>query len=93
MKAIEFREMSRDQLVLTLKDLQDGLFRLRFQSQTEKLEAPSEMRKAKRDIARAKTILRERDLTAGAQASSAPATGVTQMAAPTGANSAEEQHE
>ena len=66
MKASEFREMSREQLVLTLKELLDGLFRLRFQAQTEKLEAPSELLKAKRDIARIKTILRELPLEASA---------------------------
>ncbi len=60
MKAKELREMSQEQLLLTLKELQEGLFRLRFQAQTEKLEAPSELVKSKRDIARIKTILRER---------------------------------
>ena len=62
MKADEFREMGQEQLTLTLKDLQDSLFRLRFQAQTEKLEAPSEIRKSKRDIARIKTILHERQI-------------------------------
>jgi len=77
MKANEVREMSQEQLQLTLKDLQDGLFRLRFQATTEKLEAPSEIRKAKRDIARVKTILRERELagTAGAGTPAAAESG------------------
>jgi large subunit ribosomal protein L29 len=37
---------------------------LRFQSATERLETPSQIRKAKRDIARIKTIQRERELAA-----------------------------
>jgi len=38
------------------------LFRLRLQSETERLEAPSEIIKAKREIARIKTILRLREI-------------------------------
>jgi large subunit ribosomal protein L29 len=41
------------------------LFRLRLQSETERLEAPSEIIKAKREIARIKTILRLREIEAG----------------------------
>ena len=59
-KASELREQSDDQLELQLKDVQNNLFRLRLQSETERLEAPSEIIKAKREIARIKTILRLR---------------------------------
>jgi large subunit ribosomal protein L29 len=59
----EFRGMSGEQLVLTLKDIEKHLFQLRFQSATDRLETPSEIRKAKRDIARIKTIQREKELT------------------------------
>ena len=62
MKAREFREMSQQELLLTLRETEQHLFQLRFQAQTEKLEAPSEITKAKRDIARMKTVLRERDM-------------------------------
>ena len=41
---------------------QKNLFRLRLQSETERLEAPSEIIKAKREIARIKTILRLREI-------------------------------
>jgi large subunit ribosomal protein L29 len=58
----EFRGMSDEQLVLTLKDTEKHLFQLRFQSATDRLETPSEIRKAKRDIARIKTIQREKEL-------------------------------
>ncbi|WP_165069757.1 50S ribosomal protein L29 [Paludisphaera rhizosphaerae] len=69
-KASELREHSDEQLELQLKDVQKNLFRLRLQSETERLEAPSEIVKAKREIARIKTILRQREIdrvkTAGA---------------------------
>jgi large subunit ribosomal protein L29 len=62
MKSAEYRGMSDEQLGLSLKDLVNNLFHLRFQSATERLETPSEIRKAKREIARIKTIQRERQL-------------------------------
>ncbi len=42
------------------KETVKNLFHLRFQSATDRLETPSEMRKAKQEVARIKTILRER---------------------------------
>jgi len=69
MKAKELREMSDEQLALTLKETADSYFRLRTQGQTERLDAPSELRKSRRLIARVKTIQRERSLVAEAQAS------------------------
>jgi large subunit ribosomal protein L29 len=64
MKPKELRTMSDDQLQLTLKDTLKNLFQLRFQSATERLETPSEIRKARRDVARIKTLQRERQLVA-----------------------------
>jgi large subunit ribosomal protein L29 len=61
-KASELRDHSDDQLELQLKDVQNNLFRLRLQSETERLEAPSEIIKAKREVARIKTILRLREI-------------------------------
>ncbi|HEX3658805.1 MAG TPA: 50S ribosomal protein L29 [Pirellulales bacterium] len=71
-KASELREMSDDQLQLTLKDAAETLFRLRIKSQTEKLDAPTELRKYRQLIARLKTIQgqRERARQASAPASS-----------------------
>jgi len=60
MKPDELRQMSDEQLDLTLKETVKNLFHLRFQSATDRLETPSELQKAKRDVARIKTILRER---------------------------------
>jgi large subunit ribosomal protein L29 len=59
MKAAELREMSDEQLELTLKETCDRLFRLRLQSQTERLDAPSELRKCRRTVARIKTLLHQ----------------------------------
>lgn len=59
-KASELREMSDEQLGLTLKEASENLFRLRIQAQTERLDAPSELRKQRRTIARVKTIQTER---------------------------------
>lgn len=61
-KPRDLRDQNTEQLELLLGETQNGLFRLRLQSETERLEAPSEIIKAKREIARIKTILREREL-------------------------------
>jgi large subunit ribosomal protein L29 len=63
-KPAELREQTDEQLELLLKETQQNLFRLRLQSETERLEAPSEIIKAKREIARIKTILRLREIAA-----------------------------
>ncbi len=60
MKAHELREMSDEQLLATLRETQESLFRLRVQSQTERLDAPSELLKSRRLIARIKTIQTQR---------------------------------
>jgi large subunit ribosomal protein L29 len=62
MKTEEYRQLTDEQLDLSLKDVVKNLFHLRFQSATERLETPSEIRKAKREVARIKTIQRERVL-------------------------------
>ena len=59
-KANDLREMSDEQLGFALRDAQESLFRLRFQAATEKLDAPSNLRKKRREIARIKTIQHER---------------------------------
>lgn len=62
MKSSEYRQMSDEQLDLSLRELVKNLFHLRFQSATDRLETPSEITKAKRDIARIRTIQRERQM-------------------------------
>ncbi len=59
-KAAELREMSDEQIMLTVRESMDNLFRLRLKAQTERLDAPSELRKQRRLIARLKTIQGER---------------------------------
>lgn len=60
MEAKELREMSDDQLQATLKDTSQTLFRLRIQSQTERLDVPTELTRNRKLIARIKTIQNER---------------------------------
>jgi large subunit ribosomal protein L29 len=59
-KVSELRDMSDEQLGLLLKETSEHLFRLRIQSQTERLDAPSELMKHRRLIARIKTVQNER---------------------------------
>ena len=66
MKTTELREMSEEQLGLTLKETEHNLFRLRMQAQTERLDAPSELRRHRKLIARIKTVQGERSRTAAA---------------------------
>jgi large subunit ribosomal protein L29 len=61
MKAAELRNMTDEDLAGSLRDTQKTLFDLRFQSATDRLETPSMMRKARREIARLKTIIHERE--------------------------------
>jgi large subunit ribosomal protein L29 len=60
MKIAELREMSDEQVSLTLKEAAETLFKLRIQAQTERVDNPSEQRKQRRLIARLKTLQTER---------------------------------
>ena len=62
MKTAELRDMGDEQLALTLKETAENLFRLRMQAQTERLDAPSELRRCRKMIAQIKTIQRQREL-------------------------------
>ena len=64
MKANKFREMSAEALVAQEKELKAELFNLRFQSATGQLNNPQRINECKKDIARVKTIIRERELKA-----------------------------
>jgi large subunit ribosomal protein L29 len=65
MKASEVREMSTEELHQKISESTEELFNLRFQHGTDQLENPMRLQQVKRDIARIKTILRERGLTSG----------------------------
>jgi large subunit ribosomal protein L29 len=60
MKPADVRELSVDDLRQREKDLDDQLFRLRIQKSMGQLEAPARVRGVRRDLARIKTILREK---------------------------------
>jgi len=62
MKAREVRELSDEELQVELARLQRHLFDVRAQAVTEKLEDPTMLSKAKRDVARILTVCRQREL-------------------------------
>jgi len=62
MKAAEVKELSDDELKVELENLQEGLFRLRFRGVTENIHNADEIRQLRKDIARVKTVMREREL-------------------------------
>jgi large subunit ribosomal protein L29 len=80
-KMVEYRGMSDEQLALTLREVVQNLFHLRFQSATERLETPSEIRKARREVARLKTIQRERELAKAVKAAADQAAAAGQQPA------------
>lgn len=67
MKASKLHEMTNDELAVQLRDLKHELFNLRFQNATGQLGNVMVIQKTKKDIARVKTILRERELKSAAQ--------------------------
>lgn len=62
MNAEEIRELGEADIEQKIEEAQEELFRLRFRSATQMLENPMLVRTLRRDIARMKTILREREL-------------------------------
>ena len=62
MKPNKVREMSDVELNNELSNLKAQLFRLRFQSATNQLDNPLQIKSVRKDIARIKTVLREREL-------------------------------
>ena len=60
MKTAEIRELGVDELQTREKELDDQIFRLRIQKSMGQLDAPVKVRELRRDLARIKTILREK---------------------------------
>ena len=60
MKAAELRELDNDALESKVRDLDDQLFRMRIQKSMGQLEAPGRVRNVRRELARVKTILKEK---------------------------------
>ncbi|KEO81743.1 50S ribosomal protein L29 [Tumebacillus sp. ITR2] len=65
MKANDIRNLSTVEIETQVNELKDELFNLRFQLATGQLDNPMRIREVRKDIARAKTILRERELGIG----------------------------
>ncbi|MDR3557013.1 MAG: 50S ribosomal protein L29 [Syntrophobacteraceae bacterium] len=65
MNAGDLREMTRDELIGKLKEVQEGLFNLRFQKATGQLDNTAQLPKNRKDIARILTVLSEMDAKAG----------------------------
>jgi large subunit ribosomal protein L29 len=61
MKIGECRDLAADELKQRAKDLDDQLFRLRIQKSMGQLEAAGKMKALRRDVARLKTVLREKE--------------------------------
>lgn len=62
MKAREIRDLTTEELRQKVNELKQELFNLRFQLATNQMDNPMRLKEVRRSIARAKTILREREL-------------------------------
>jgi large subunit ribosomal protein L29 len=63
--AADIRDLSDEEILEQIGQAKEELFRLRFRSATQELESPTLIKALRRDIARMKTILRERELSNG----------------------------
>lgn len=62
MKATELAELSTEELEARERELEEALFQLRLRRATSQLENPMKLRQTRRDLARVKTLLRQRQL-------------------------------
>ncbi len=62
MKLEELRKLSTEELQKKIKENKEELFNLRFQQATGNLEKPSRLRDLRKQVAKMKTIIREREL-------------------------------
>jgi large subunit ribosomal protein L29 len=60
MKAAELRDLGVDELGVRERELADQLFRMRIQKSMGQLEAPDKIRMVRRDLARVKTVMRQK---------------------------------
>jgi large subunit ribosomal protein L29 len=67
MKAGEIRQLSDDELGMKLRNAEEDLFKLRFQKHTGQLSNTAQLRLTKKDIARLRTEVQARELTAKAE--------------------------
>ena len=62
MKAQDVHNMTNEELAQKLESLKEELFNLRFRHATNQLENPTVLHSVKKDIARVKTVIREREI-------------------------------
>ena len=62
MDTVDLRVKPTEELESDLQDLQESLFSLKFRNVLSQLDDTSQLKKVRRDVARTKTILRERSL-------------------------------
>ena len=60
MKAAELRDLGQDELGTKERELTDQLFRMRIQKAMGQLESPEKIRTVRRDLARLKTVMRQK---------------------------------
>jgi large subunit ribosomal protein L29 len=65
MKAIEFRNLTTAEIERKVNTFKEELFNLRFQLATGQLDNPARIREVRKNIARAKTVIRQRELGIG----------------------------
>ena len=65
MKAVELRDLDVEALRAKTQEIDDQLFRMRIQKSMGQLEAPGKLRDVRRDLARIKTILRQKEQVGG----------------------------
>ena len=65
MKPADIRDLTQEEIENQIAQAQEELFRLRFRSATQELESPALVKSLRRDIARMRTILRERESSNG----------------------------
>lgn len=62
MKPVEVKEKTTNELTRLTQELEDEIFKLRFRLNSGQLKSTSDIKKKRRDLARAKTVLRQREL-------------------------------
>lgn len=60
MKAADFRDLNLDELEQKVRDLDEQLFRMRMQKSMAQLDSPGKIKDVRRDLARVKTVMREK---------------------------------
>lgn len=67
MKGKDIRDLSANELQVRMDELKTELFNLRFQLATGQLDNPMQIKRVRKDIARVKTVIRERELNINVQ--------------------------